>query len=91
MRVEQLSPTARQVLEAAAVLGLPFAFDTLHLTAGRQEMETVDALDELVARQLLVEQAGRYHFRHEIVREAVASGLSTYRRRLLAPAGWRGV
>ena len=83
MRVQRLSSTARQVLEAAAVLGLPFAFDTLHLTAGRQEMETVDGLDELVARQLLVEQAGCYHFRHDMVRDAVASGLSTYRRRLL--------
>ena len=83
MRVQRLSSTARQVLEAAAVLGLPFDFDTLHLTAGRQEMETVDGLDELVARQLLVEQAGCYHFRHDMVRDAVASGLSTYRRRLL--------
>jgi len=83
MRVQRLSSTARQVLEAAAVLGLPFAFDTLHLTAGRQDMETVDGLDELVARQLLVERAGCYHFRHDMVRDAVASGLSTYRRRLL--------
>ncbi len=82
-RVERLSAKARQVLEAGAVLGRTFAFDTVHLTAGRREMETVDGLDELVARQLLMEQAAGYCFRHEIVREAVYRDLSTWRRRLL--------
>jgi tetratricopeptide (TPR) repeat protein len=82
-RVERLSPKACQVLESGAVLGQTFAFDTVHLTAGRREMETVDGLDELVARQLLMEQTTGYRFRHEIVREAVYRGLGIWRRRLL--------
>lgn len=83
LRVAQLSPTARQVLEAAAIVGQVVASDVVQLTAGRGESETVDALDELCARQLLVGQADRLRFRHEIVREAVDASLSPQRRRLL--------
>jgi len=82
-RVEHLSAKARQVLEAGAILGQAFTFDAVHLTAGRQEMEMADGLDELVARQLLVEQAAGYCFQHELVREVVYRGLSFWRRRLL--------
>ncbi len=87
-RLERLSSQARQVLEAGAVLGETFDFDDVHMTAGRQAMETVDGLDELVARQLLVEDppddgSSRFRFQHAIVREVVYRGLSTWRRRLL--------
>lgn len=83
LRVEQLSPTARQVLAAAAVLGPAFACDALHLTAGRAELETADALDELSGRQFLLQEAGLVRFRHEIVRAVVSGDVSAYRRRLL--------
>lgn len=83
LRVEQIGPAARQVLEAASVLGQAFAYDTLHLTAGRAELEIADALDELVGRQLLAQEPDRCRFRHEIVREVVYHGLSVYRRSLL--------
>lgn len=83
MRVGQLSPTARQVLEAAAVVGPAFAYDTLHLTAGRAELETADALDELTGRQFLAQEPGQVRFRHDIVREVVYRGLNAYRRSLL--------
>ena len=57
-RLDHLSPQARQVLEAGAILGEPFGFDLVHLTAGRGELETVDGLEMLVARQLLAEEVG---------------------------------
>lgn len=87
-RLARLSSQARQALEAGAVLSETFDFDVVHLTSGRQALETVDALDELVARQLLVEQPpddgpSRFRFQHVIVREVVYRGLSTWRRRLL--------
>jgi predicted ATPase len=82
-RVKRLSPKARQVLEAGAVLGQLFTFDAVHLTAGRQEMETMDGLDELVVRQLLTEQSAGYRFRHEIIQAAVYRELGHWRRRLL--------
>lgn len=87
-RLARLSSQARQVLEAGAVLGETFDFDEVHTASGRQAMETVDGLDELVARQLLVEQPpdgepSRFQFQHAIVRGVVYRGLSTWRRRLL--------
>jgi tetratricopeptide (TPR) repeat protein len=46
-------------------------------------METLDGLDELVSRQLLVEQPTHYQFLHEIIRVSVYGDLSHGRRRLL--------
>jgi tetratricopeptide (TPR) repeat protein len=82
-RVERLNARARQVLEAGAVLGQTFTFDLLHRTAGRGELETVDGLDELVARQLLRERDGEYRFIHQINQAVVYRGLSRQRCRLL--------
>jgi len=82
-RVEHLSARARQVLEAGAVLGQQFDFEAVHRVAGRRDLETMDSLDELVAHQLLVEQAAGYRFQHEIVREVVYRELRPGRRRLL--------
>jgi DNA-binding SARP family transcriptional activator len=82
-RLERLSPTARQTLEAAAVLGPAAGCDALHLTAGRGELELADALDELAAQQFVVQQPGLVRFRHEIVAGVVYRGLSAYRRQLL--------
>lgn len=82
-RLDRLSPLARQLLDAAAVLEIGFGFDQVHLTAGRQDLETVHGLDELVARQLLVERGTQYHFSEEAVRMVVLGGISYWRRRLL--------
>ncbi len=82
-RLERLSPTARQTLEAAAVLGPTAGCDVLRLTAGRAELELADALDELVAQQFVVQEPGSVRFHHEIVAGVVYRGLSAYRRQLL--------
>jgi DNA-binding SARP family transcriptional activator len=82
-RVRRLSSKAQQILEAGSVLGQVFAFDLIHRTAGRREMETIDALDELVARHLLMEQIAEYRFCHELIQMAVYRGLSYWRRRVL--------
>lgn len=85
----RLSLVARQVLEAGAILGTTFDFDLIRLTAGRRELEIMDGLDELVARQLLVEQEGGletrsyYRLRHDLVRRVVELNLSPIRRQLL--------
>jgi len=82
-RLDHLSPQARQVLEAGAILGEPFGFDLVHLTAGRGELEAMDGLDALVARQLLAEEAPGYRFQHDLIRRATEAGLSPVRRQLL--------
>jgi DNA-binding SARP family transcriptional activator/tetratricopeptide (TPR) repeat protein len=88
-RLQRLSPMARQVLEAAAVLGATFDFELVRATAGRRELETMDGLDELCARQLLMEQSTErlevhlYQFQHELVQRVVELNLSPMRRQLL--------
>lgn len=82
-RLARLSPKARQVLQAGAVLGGAFRFELVRRTAGRRELETMDGLDELVARQLLVEQPPGHRFHHELIRQAVEAALSPVRRQLL--------
>ncbi len=82
-RVARLSPRAQQVLEAGAVLDPALTLELLYQTAGRGEMETLDALDELAARQLLTEREAGYRFRHEVIRAAVYRTLSPWRRQVL--------
>lgn len=98
-RLARLSTGARQILQAAAILGGTFGFEQVHRTAGRGEMETLNGLEELVARQLLVEQEGPsrggvdaspgtmqgccYRFRHELIRQTTEAALNPMRRQLL--------
>ena len=82
-RLGRLSPAARQVLEAGAVLGETFGFELVHQTAGRPELETMDALDELAGRHLLVEQPAGYRFQHVLIRQAIEAELGPVRRQLL--------
>lgn len=79
MRLQRLTPLARQVLEASAVIGAHLRRDVLLLTAGRSELEVVSAIEELLARRLLTEQEAGYRFLHGMVRTVVYHGLSTGR------------
>jgi ABC-type oligopeptide transport system substrate-binding subunit/DNA-binding SARP family transcriptional activator len=82
-RLERLHPTASQLLEAGAVLGQRFDLDLAQATSGRSEQETIDALDELTARQLIIGGERYYQFRHDLLRAIVEKDLSYGRRRLL--------
>jgi len=82
-RLRLLSPVARQVLEAGSVLGSSFGIDLLRLTAGRSHAETMDALEELLSRLLLVEHQKEYRFVHELTCQYVAESLGEVRRQLL--------
>jgi DNA-binding NarL/FixJ family response regulator len=68
-----LSPQATVLLRAAALLGDPFEPDLAAATADAGEEEALEALDELLARDL-VRPAGppaRFRFRHPLVRRAI--------------------
>ncbi|MFZ0322554.1 MAG: BTAD domain-containing putative transcriptional regulator [Actinomycetes bacterium] len=84
-RLESASGTARQLLGAAAVLGTVADPELLRATAGRDETETVDALEEAVSRGLLVEdvERGGYDFPHEMLRHVVSEHTSLARQQLL--------
>jgi DNA-binding SARP family transcriptional activator len=83
-RISAASEVAGQVLAAAAVLGRTFDAALVREVSGRNEEESVAALEELMRRGLLVETDGTtYAFRHEQARRVAQDLASSGRRRLL--------
>ena len=77
-----LSDHARRVLEGAAVAGDPFEPELAAAAAAVSETSAVEALDELLALDLVrhTDVPRRFRFRHPLVRRAVYEA---------APRGWR--
>lgn len=84
-RFDAAPETTRQVVAAAAVIGTVADPELLRQVAGRDELETVDAVEDAIARGLLVERNDRvgYDLPHELVRAAALGRLSLARTRLL--------
>ena len=84
-RLARLPDACRSVLVAAAVLGREFAFDILTATAGAEEGALIEALEEALEAQLIVEldRGDAYGFTHALVRQTLYSGTSGPRRRRL--------
>jgi DNA-binding CsgD family transcriptional regulator len=75
-RMERLSPTAQQVLRAAAVTGRRVDDELVRQASGLGELEYEQAVREAVAHQLLVpDGGGGYAFRHALLREAIYADL----------------
>ena len=73
-----LSAAGRGLAEAAAVAGDPFELELTAATADMAEPDALDALDELVARDLVrsTQVPRRFRFRHPLVRRAVYESCS---------------
>jgi DNA-binding SARP family transcriptional activator len=82
-RLKRLPETARQVLQAAAILEARIEFAILRRTSGRGEEEMLDALDVLLEASVLNERDGHYEFVHPLVATIVRSDLSVARRSFL--------
>ena len=82
-KLDRLSVSTRQTLQAASVLEPDFDFALLRRTSGRGEEETLDALDTLLDTSILVEKAGSYSFSHPLVATVVRSTLSSARKSFL--------
>lgn len=84
-RLGRVPRVARNILDAAAVLGRRFDFDTLLAVAAVPAADLLDALDILVIRGLLHEEleVGVYDFSHDKVREAVYLDIGSARCKLL--------
>jgi predicted ATPase len=87
-RVAGVGDADRQLLTAAAVIGRSFSFDALRDASGRNEDETVAAIERLLAGGFFrvaseVGDNSRYDFNHERLRAYVYEEASPARRRLL--------
>jgi tetratricopeptide (TPR) repeat protein len=82
-RVARLSEPANRVLSLAAAVGRDFELNTLAQLAELDEDTLIEALDEAIAAQVLVEpegRAGRYSFSHALVRRTLYDLIGTTRR-----------
>jgi DNA-binding CsgD family transcriptional regulator len=75
-RASRLSPPARTVLDAAAIVPLYADLWLLEALAG----DAVDALDQCIASGMLTAQTNGVAFRHELARIAIEESLSPDRR-----------
>jgi tetratricopeptide (TPR) repeat protein len=84
-RIGHVPPSARSTLDVAAVLGRRFEFETLLAVTHEPEEVQLHALEALVRRRLLREDAedGFYDFSHDKVREVVYREIVGARRMTL--------
>jgi DNA-binding CsgD family transcriptional regulator len=75
-RLEQLSPTAQQVVRVASVAGRRVGHELLTRASDIENIELEAALREAITHQVLVAEEGeRYAFRHALLAEAVYGDL----------------
>jgi tetratricopeptide (TPR) repeat protein/transcriptional regulator with XRE-family HTH domain len=81
-RLAHVPPQARPALDIAAVLGRRFDFETLAAVTSEPEERLLQAVETLVKRRLLREEAedGCYDFTHDKVREVVYREIGGARR-----------
>jgi len=70
-RLGFVSASTREVLRAAALLGLEFAITDLTAVLGRTVADLVPALDEARSTGVLADSANGLAFRHPLIREAL--------------------
>jgi DNA-binding CsgD family transcriptional regulator len=70
-RLDFLSAPTREVLQAAALLGVDFAVADLMIVLGRHIADLMPALDEARATGVLADSAGGLSFRHPLIRAAL--------------------
>ncbi len=83
VRLAQLSPDARALIETAAIVGREFRVDVVAAAMGADEDRLVDALDELWSRRIIREHVGGYDFTHDRLREVALQSINPARRRQL--------
>ena len=81
-RIQQLSAGQQEIVGLAAVAGRSFSFELFADITQQDEDKLAHCLDELVARNILVESAARYDFSHDLLRDVAYRQIGTARRRI---------
>jgi DNA-binding SARP family transcriptional activator len=79
-RLHRLSESERDVLDWMAVFGRRIDFHTLQKVNDQSKISLLNTVEQLEAKQLLVEIKGDYEFAHNKIREVVYHDLSAARR-----------
>jgi DNA-binding CsgD family transcriptional regulator len=74
-RLDRLSPQARRLLQAAAVLGHSFSVDDVAELLEEPAGELLSALEEVLATQIVVSSDDGLAFRHHLLWQAVTDSL----------------
>src|SRR6202035_1334786 len=82
-RLDLLSEGAGEVVRVAAVLPDRFSAGLLAAMLDRQPASLMSALEEAVRADLLVDDAERLRFRHDLLREATRQSLPQSLRRVV--------
>jgi class 3 adenylate cyclase/tetratricopeptide (TPR) repeat protein len=84
-RLERLSPTTRDALTAAAVLGRMFSPDLVGEVASADPDDLIDAFDEAEHARLILPASrdGFLAFSHELIRQTLLADVSTLERERL--------
>jgi DNA-binding CsgD family transcriptional regulator len=83
-QLDDLDPSERRILEAAAVLGSRVSFDLLAEVTSTPEEELIGVLRSLVASGMLIESEDDvFSFRHALAREAIEGDLLGREKRRL--------
>jgi predicted ATPase len=84
--IQPLAEDARNILEIASVIGRDFSLNILETVSERPRERLIELLDEANTVELVHEvrgAAGRYNFRHALIREALYDALPAAKRRRL--------
>ncbi|PZS32020.1 MAG: hypothetical protein DLM58_10510, partial [Pseudonocardiales bacterium] len=82
-RCDELGGTAAVTLRAAAVIGGRLDLDLLAAVLGRPVVGVLEDVERALASRLLVDEAGVFWFRHDLVRAALAASAPATRAALL--------
>src|SRR5262245_17546804 len=82
-RLERLSPRARQIIAAAAIVGREFDFALLEHAAALGEVQCTAGVEELVRKGVIHGIGDRFDFTHDTIREVALIQISSHRRKTL--------
>jgi len=83
-RAREAGPQCYKALVSATLFDRPFSAEELAAITGRQPLELIDELEQMVEREILTMSGVRFAFRYEAVREILLLSMSEARRALLS-------